>query len=326
MLVGPATAAPAPPSEGTVAWGIGPASADGLDGRPRFEYVVEVGDRYDDAVAITNFGTAPLEVDLYASDALPTEDGGFAVAAGDDPTVGLGAWVLLKQRTVVVPSREVVVIPFSLSVPADAEPGDHAGGILASVTTIVSADGGSVERENRLGTRMHVRVAGPIEPAVGVELGPADHDQPINPVRAGAMTVAHTVVNDGNIRLDVDRTVEVSSLFGWWSTQVDAGPVSDLLPGSAVSTVTELDGVPPLGPLTVTVRAAPGGSAGQALPDLTEASSRVTVWAVPWPQLVALAILVLFVWQMVGAALRVRRLKAQLRAAHGSATVARATS
>lgn len=297
---------------GAATWSITPATDSQSDGRPYLDYVVEPGDTYADAVAVMNLGDTPLDLAVYAVDGVVTADGSFAIATGDDPKTELGAWTQLAVPTVQVEPGGTAIVPFTLTVPVNAEPGDHFGGIVATVTTGEAGDGSAVVRENRVGTRFYVRVAGPITPELTFDHLTAHHEQSINPLRFGDVEVTETLVNSGNLRLDASRSIEVSGLFGWWHRTVSLEPTGDLLPGNALSDTSVLKSVPPLGPLTVTVHAYPQTSGVDSVQGFPAASRSVTVWAVPWPQAVALLLIGLFVWQAVSAQRRLRRLKVRL--------------
>src|ERR1700728_1890010 len=63
----PATAASAKPSR--IAFGVGPASASGPDGRSSFDYSATPGATLFDHVAVINYSTRPATLQLYATDA-----------------------------------------------------------------------------------------------------------------------------------------------------------------------------------------------------------------------------------------------------------------
>ncbi|QAY63118.1 hypothetical protein ET495_07515 [Xylanimonas allomyrinae] len=173
--------------------------------------------------------------------------------------------------------------------PADAEPGDHAGGILA-VSVVEQDDGPSVGYA--AGTRLYVRVAGTVAPAVDVDrLGGAYRGR-IGPVSPGALDVEATLVNSGNVRLDPRTVVHVRSLFGLWTATVPLHDVGEVLPGGATTTSGTLDRVPPLGPLWLTLEAPDVTSRGQDLTAATAVTGPATlVWAVPWTLLATLVLL-----------------------------------
>lgn len=309
---GPAVAADAAPTT----WGITPSAADGPDGRPAFTYIAEPSERYDDHLAVRNFGTEPLRVRLYASDATNAPDGSFTVLARDEKSTDAGSWVTLERTRVVVPARSNVVVPFSISVPADAEPGDHAAGVLASVTT-PGGKGSSVAVERRAGTRIYLRVAGPISPELTVEDLRASYDGSWNPFNKGTTTVSYTLRNTGNLRLDAGSRATAAGPFGLLSAGVELPDVSELLPGSSVEAATEVTGAWPLARMGMEVTATPTGSAGDDLGALaTPATSTVSYWAFHpvWTILLIALLLLVLTWWLRRR--RTRRSAADAESAH----------
>ncbi|ATE55911.1 WxL protein peptidoglycan domain-containing protein [Actinosynnema pretiosum] len=299
LIPAPAHAQPAPEPEpaGRQTWSVSPAGAGGPDGRPGFEYVVEPGMRYDDHLAVRNLGDAELTVDLYAGDAVNTDTGGFDLLARDEPSSSVGRWISLPANRVTVPPRQVVVVPFSLAVPADAEPGDRVGGVVAALTT-----GADVQVERRVGARVYARVAGAVTPAVGVESLSAAYRASLNPAGTGELDVTYTVVNRGNVRLTLRPSVAVEGLFGLGEVTAADDVLPELLPGNAITLTRTVTGVWPLGPLDVRVTAEPVASAGQTLAGAVEpGAAETTAWAWSWTAittLLLLAAILLALWRV----------------------------
>ncbi|MFT7837874.1 DUF916 domain-containing protein [Saccharothrix sp. BKS2] len=269
-------------------WSVAPASASGPDGRARFDHVVEPGMRYDDHLAVRNLGERDLTLDLYAGDAVNTGTGGFDLLARDEASAVVGDWVTLSSPQVVVPARDTVVVPFSVTVPADAEPGDHVGGLVAALT---SGGNTPVEVERRVGSRLYVRVAGPITASVRVDSVTPTYRGTPNPAGTGEVDVTCTIVNEGNLRLALRPSAAVSGPFGLGERSTTGEVLPELLPGNAVTLTLTVAGVWPLGPLDVRVRAEPVASAAQSLGGAVEpATADASVWAVPWTALGALAL------------------------------------
>jgi hypothetical protein len=306
----PVSPAVAQPAEGgdRQTWSVAPASATGPDGRTRFDYVVEPGMRYDDHLAVRNLGEGDITLDLYAGDAVNTGTGGFDLLARDEPSTVVGNWVTVSSPQVVVPARDTVVVPFSVTVPADAEPGDHVGGLVAALTT----DGDTpVEVERRVGSRLYARVAGAIDATVRIDSVTPSYRGTPNPAGTGEVDVTYTIVNDGNLRLSLLPSVSLSGLFGLGERSTTGEVLPELLPGNAVTLTQTLTDVWPLGPLDLRVTVEPVTSATQSLGGaLPPTTADAFVWAVPWT---ALGAVVLFLGIVV-ALWRIRRKIRALRA------------
>jgi hypothetical protein len=287
---------------GPQTWALVPANAEGPDGRGQLDYVAQPGEHLTDHVAVRNLGEAEITLTLYAQDAVAGQGNAFEVLTPDDDALQVGDWLHLADESVTVPPRSAVVVPITLKVPADAEPGDHTGAVLASHTPSQSGD--TATTQIRTGSRVYVRVAGPVRPALEASEVAGTYRGRWSPLAAGALDVETTVENTGNIRLMSSPRIEVRSLFGWWTRSEEVSTSEEVFPHATVSTATSMDGVPPLGPLWLTVSFPQVESRGQDLTDTVVATSTTTlVWAVPWSLLVPCVVL-----GLVGViAVRVRR-------------------
>lgn len=318
-----ALASPAAAEDGAdVTWGVRPAAYAGDDARENYAYRAEPGETIDDAIIVANHDTAPLELDIYAADGFTTSSGQLDVATRDARAVGIGTWLLPAADRIVVQPGEAIEVPFTLTVPANATPGDHAGAILTALTRPDENEGITVDR--RLGIRIHLRVGGDLAPALEIDDLRVDYGGTLNPFGTGEATVTYTVRNAGNVRLSAGQTVALAGPFGMLA--VDASgvePVPELLPGETWPVTVRVAGIVPAFLLTADVGLAPIAPEGtEPGPSWVDASASTA--AVPW----TLVVLVLLVaggiagWIMVGRRRRARRAAAE--AARVQAAVARA--
>ncbi|MCC2314544.1 WxL protein peptidoglycan domain-containing protein [Cellulomonas xiejunii] len=314
VLAQPASAVAVDPStDATVTWGVRPADAEPhAAGRANFAYTAAPGGTIEDAVVISNHGTAPTTLRVYVADAFTTTRGVLDLLRPDQPSMGVGAWTDVAAPEVVVPAGASVTVPFTLRVPDHAEPGDHAGGVVTSLVS-TRADGVSVDR--RLGARLHLRVDGPLAPGAALEGPRAVHHGSLDPTAGGAVDVEVDVVNTGNVRVGGPATVTVAGPFGWGGQVVEVD-VPELLPGERTTVAVRVDDVRPLLRLTATVRLVPHVVVDGSRLDPVTAS--VSTAAVPWTAL-ALVLLVL-------AAVVTGRWRARRRAAATERRVAEAVA
>jgi hypothetical protein len=291
----PAVAAPtpspaasaSPPARSPVTWGVTPSSPKGPDGRASFSYKLDPGASVTDYVAVTNHSAGPVTLTVYASDAFTTGQGGFDLLAGREKPVDVGAWVRLPTRPLTVPATSRMDLPFTLTVPANATPGDHTGGIVASLAaTGTDTQGNQFRVDHRVGTRFYLRVTGELRPALALEDLRVRHRGSYNPLVGGEMTATAMLRNTGNIRLGGQPTLRATGPFGLAARSATGAPLPEILPGDGVRVRVELSGVPPLFRLTAATTVNPVTLDGQVIdpPPVYVADSR-TVWAVPRSQL-----------------------------------------
>ncbi|MET4156941.1 DUF916 domain-containing protein [Agromyces sp. PvR057] len=287
-----ATAAPAAAEEGTpVSWSVTPADAAGPDGRVSVEHPIDPGAETQDHLAVRNLGSEEVTFRLAAADGFYNDNGRFDMLPSDQQSVDAGTWIDLPE-SVTVPPGGTVVVPFTITVPEKAEPGDHAAGIAASVLSVKQGDGAGVGVESRVGFRVMTRVTGELAPAYSVTNVATDYDLSWNPIRPGSIDVSFDVVNEGNTRLEVSGVLEIAGRSIAFPGKTEHP--QDVLPGESRSFSLTVDQVWPLLAIPGEIELAPTvTTAGGEETTVAPSSTGVFVWAVPWPQLLLLIGMVL---------------------------------
>ncbi|WP_053065249.1 DUF916 domain-containing protein [Micromonospora sp. RV43] len=292
VLLGPPAAGeaaprPAPSADpGAVRWAVQPSGPGGPTGRNYFTYDLAPGDSVTDHVGVTNLGDRPLTFAVYGTDAYTTTDGAFALLPSDRAATDVGAWIGVERRSWTVQPGRRADIPFRLTVPRNATPGDHTGGVIAAVAQDgVTADGQRVRLDQRIAARVYLRVAGEVRPAVTVESVRVGYDTPLNPIGRADLTVTYRIRNSGNVRVGGTGAVVVAGPGGWTLSRTSPVDLPELLPGAEFTVTERVTGVPPALRLTATVDLAPT-TVDTALPPVQRTAS---VWAPPWLLLAALA-------------------------------------
>ncbi len=302
------------PQATTTTWSLVPATADGPDGRVSLRHELDPGAQVTEHVAVTNHTDAPQTFALAAGDGVVTAAGEFDLPPTGTAPTAAGAWLDVPAGVDVGP-RATVVVPVTLTVPADARPGDHPAGVVASLATPVEAvDGTRVELDSRVGVRLHLRVTGDVAAALAVTDVAARYVPSWNPFAPGTVEVSYVVENAGDVRLGATSGVAVDPWLGG-AASVDGDPVREVLPGGSVARSVVLDGVWPGVRAAVDVRAEPLVVGDDVVPVApAAASATATVWTPPLAQVGLLLLL-------VGAALAVRTVRRR-----SAARVARAVA
>ena len=297
----PSASATSQPSKAS--FGAGPASATKIDGRPYFTYDASPNGVLDDHIAVVNFATRPQTLNVYTVDAVSGTNGAFVYEPRSAPRKQVGAWLSVgTQRgsgVVTVGPRSKVILPVYLHVPANASPGDHVGAVIVSLTSQIKSKGKLISFEQRIATRVIIRVSGPLRPQLSIKNLHARYSGHLNPLGSGTVAVSYTVVNTGNALLSATQQVSVHGLFGSVARAVALPGVPLLLPGGSYRVSTRVPGVFPEISITATVRLAPQGLPGDLNPPVPPTSASVTLWAVPWLLLVILVVLVLVIVTLI---------------------------
>ncbi|WP_405146378.1 hypothetical protein OG589_04375 [Sphaerisporangium sp. NBC_01403] len=304
-FAGPAGAA----GRSDITWSVAPADANGPDGRSVIDVELAGGQEVTEHVAIINRSTKEVVFAIDANDGYLTAKGLFDMRPSDATPTDGGAWIKLPDK-VTIPAGATAVVPVKVSVPRNATPGDHPAGVTASVDTI----SGQVRVQNRVGVRVNLRVTGDYVAKVAVTDLRTEYTGSWNPFAAGYIDVTYTVANVGNVRVAPDAQVRTSALVGesGWDDTSEA-KTREIMPGGSREFTARVTGVWPMGSITTKVVAIPS-PAGKSPPGIT--AERVTIdttlWALPWPQLALLALLVVaFLVIRVAVSRRRRRLERQ---------------
>ncbi|MFF7140863.1 MULTISPECIES: WxL protein peptidoglycan domain-containing protein [Streptomyces] len=301
-------AGPVAAADGDVTWTVRTAPNAYGTARSSFSHGINPGGQIKDAMIVANRGTSPLTLAVYAADGYTTDAGQLDLLTKDKKSRAVGAWVHAARDSIVVRPGKAVTVPFTISVPDNATPGDHVGGILTSLKQSDDAEGINVDR--RLGIRIKLRVSGELQPKLAVEDLHVDYDGSFNPFAKGDATVTYTVHNTGNTVLSAQQKASLSGPFGWLRTEAGAiAAPPELLPGERWKVTVPVHGVAPAVVLSATTTLTPLlTDASGSTTSLKPVEATAHGWAVPWTLLL---FLVLLIAAAVGAFLLSRRNRAR---------------
>lgn len=160
------SAAAAPVAAADDGWSLAP-SASAPGGRPYVYAEGAPGTVLQDSVSVLNPGARPVTVRLRGADADNTADGDLTVrAAGKSRDTG--AWIAfagdrdgrrvpVRTLSLRVPAHTRADVPFTVSVPAGATPGDHPGAVVAGAAWPVLGGPGPAAGRRSRGVGAHRR-------------------------------------------------------------------------------------------------------------------------------------------------------------------------
>ncbi|MEU1509614.1 DUF916 domain-containing protein [Kitasatospora sp. NPDC005748] len=255
-------------------WSVKPADSV-ITPRAAFQLSAQPGATFTDRAVVTNTTDGPLTLHLYVADAYNTErDGGLAVRGREEAQHDVGAWGKPERDVVTVPARSALPVGLTLTVPADASPGDHVGALVAVDDRVPTAAGSFIGIQRGVGARIYLRVDGAERPALAVEnVRFAAHNPQVPWTGRTDSTVSYTLHNTGNVKLDPRAELHVGGVFaGGPASRQLANVPAELLPGQQVE-VTEAWSGAPTGWGDVTVTATANGVTATGSDDFTQ---------VPW--------------------------------------------
>jgi hypothetical protein len=281
------TAAPSSGTGGTSgggAFSIAPAAPADAGGRDHFFFTLRPGQSYQDSVALGNYGDRPTRFAVYATDAFQTgNEAAFTLLREEEQPRDVGSWIELGATEYRLDPGEQATIPFRITVPTDAKPGDHAGGIVAQPLRPARGDPGEFNFDVRLriAARVYVRVEGPLQPALRVNSLTFDWDNPISPLGHDDARVVYRLENTGNVRLTPAAIMKITGPLGFTVARAPERQLPELLPGTEIEVAETISAVRPAFRLTVDLSV-----------EAPETSTRATrsMWAIPWAAIVLIVL------------------------------------
>lgn len=271
-----------------------PSDGVGADTRTTFDYQLAGGQQITDYFLAKNTGTTSLTATVFATDAFNADDGGYSLLDTSVEPKDVGGWVTFdgaKKLDIALAPGESKVVTFVLDVPANAAPGDHAGGILMSV----QKGDGQVLVDRRIGTRLYVRVPGDLQPILSVSSMSATYSGSWNPF-TGTTKVTATVKNTGNVALGAEARIGVKGIFGIALGSVTADQLKEMLPGAERVVHYEVSGVGQWAYLNPYLALTPTVSDSALNPGpLSVAKRDIVLFVVPWWLLILLGVVALVV-------------------------------
>ncbi|MFE9857401.1 WxL protein peptidoglycan domain-containing protein [Streptomyces sp. NPDC005780] len=286
-LLAPEAAATAGTDGKSQAWSVQPTDK-GSGGARRLVFQLDAppGAVIRDSVRVSNLSSEPISFQVYGADAYNTpRDGGLAYRQAGEAQRAIGAWVKLRTNALVIPARRAADIPFTVTVPRDATPGTHTGGVIALDNALRGAgttdSGVDVSIQRAIAVRLELTVSGPLTPGLSVSGVRLDQTSGGAPFEAGRATVHYTVTNTGNTPVQGKAAIAVTGLFGRTvATRTRSLPL--ILPGQHTELTLDTGRSPPVDLLTAKVTVSATGT-----PDTT---ARVNRLALSWPTLGAVAV------------------------------------
>ena len=148
-----------------------------------------------------------------------------------DSTTGLASW-MSGQGSITLQPQESELVPFTIAVPANAEPGGYFAGVLWGTSAPATGDAGEVQIGSKMGMLVLVSVRGDVE--VGGGIIEFDTRKPgkrwYSNIPVGMF---YRFSNDGGDRVKPEGTLLIENLFGGKRAEFDANPTEgNVLPGT----------------------------------------------------------------------------------------------
>ncbi len=186
-----------------------PANPDPANPRTQsiFIYTLDHLATKNDEILMSNSADVDKSVDLYTVDGIVTNTGAFTCKQRSEDRKGAAGWIQLASSTVRLAPNQKEKVGFTITIPADADVGEHN----ACIVFQPSDDNGEASGNIRLRTRQALRVAitipGELKRDISIaSFGVTDE--------SSKHIVSLGLHNDGNVSADVNAQVVIESLLG----------------------------------------------------------------------------------------------------------------
>ena len=208
-MLGALVNTPLSASAQTGSLGAKPANPDPSNARTQSIFVKTVtpGQTVEDAVTVTNNADTAQTIAVYATDSVVSSGGAFACAQLADTPTDVGKWMTLSRTSLELAAHSTETVAFTMTVPADAEPGEHNGCIALQEQTTDSTQAG-ISLSFRTAIRVAILIPGDIRKTIeasGLRVDETDSRIIVTPV----------IQNTGNVSADATTTVSLMSVFGF---------------------------------------------------------------------------------------------------------------
>jgi len=194
--------------------GIGgrPANPDPANPRTEsiFVHTISPSNTVGDAIRLINNTSETKTLTVYGVDSIVSSGGAFACAQKADVQNGSGSWIKLSKSVVTLVSLTNEVIPFSITLPANASVGEHNACIVIQEQKAEGSDEGKtgVVLSFRTGIRVAILVPGEI--VRKLEIGEVTSTKKEN----GDISFKPKVKNTGNVSIDATVNIIIKNTLG----------------------------------------------------------------------------------------------------------------
>ncbi|MBU0668454.1 LysM peptidoglycan-binding domain-containing protein [Patescibacteria group bacterium] len=132
----------------------------------QFNFTIPAGQSLDESIIVNNLGNNAITVDVYGADGTNSSQGTFSLTSKSHEQKHIGTWVRFENPTVTIPAKQAITIPFTISVPDNATPGNYGGGVAVQASSAElkgeeeAIGPGAVSTSARIYIRTFVKIPG----------------------------------------------------------------------------------------------------------------------------------------------------------------------
>ncbi len=133
-----------------------------------FELSANPGETITNQIKITNMSDGDLQLQTSVENIAGTDDQGQVTLTDKDTGYALSSWIKTDTSIFKVAAKETKLLPFSIVVPQNAEPGGHFGTLLVGTKAAAIEGQTGVGFGQKVGSLLLLRVSGEAKEAAAV--------------------------------------------------------------------------------------------------------------------------------------------------------------
>jgi hypothetical protein len=250
----------------------------------KFDVTIAPGQSYSDTVTVINPNSFPIGVQPQVQNIAGGNQGSIALENTDVPH-GLSSWITIDKTPFTLAANEQKQVPFTITVPANGQPGGNYGAILFEGLSSGTSTGSSVGVSGRVGSVVLVNVPGAADATGKIDTftGPSGY------VSRGPLNFSFTVEDNGNTYFTPTGQITLSGpLLPKTTLPFTPGII---FPGYNRIYSAAWQGLYAFGPMTATL--------SLTIPDSGTLTKTIVFFMFPWQEAVGIIILVIVVFFLV---------------------------
>lgn len=215
-----------------------------------FSVKLNPGESASLTASVVTVNSMPLALTAYVTNALSVANGGFGAGTQTDTLRAPASWIEFAPTSFKLGSNDTIDLPFTVTVPADATPGEYVAALIAQTDGPIAIHGsGALNQVIRSAIPVLVTVPGTLTARFTLQA-------PGVTVTGGQATLVIPVANTGNVRVrpagdlaiaDADGTsigtlpIAMGTVFPGTETTIEVPLPAQMAPGTYVVSGTLTD-------------------------------------------------------------------------------------
>src|SRR3989338_4102757 len=182
-----------------------------------FELSAKPGDAIENSFKVINTSDIIQDYEMEIKPFVGNELGQAKIVPDDDSTYFLKNWVTISPQLFTLTPKQTQVVTFTITVPADAEPGGQYGSILASLVNKSEVSGTGAVVRSKVGTLVLVAVAGDISYSASIK----DFSVVKKRFERSPITFNTRIHNNSTVHIKPKGFITLTDIFGRTAGSID---------------------------------------------------------------------------------------------------------